>query len=50
MAKCKPWSGTTLAKSKIYGFEFLNLTHEQTQRITDRCKCYPLYRGKSLGI
>jgi len=35
---------------KIYGFEFLNLTHEQTQRITDRCKYYPLYRGKSLGI
>ena len=35
---------------KIYGFEFLNLTPEQSQRITDRCKCYPLYRGKSLGI
>jgi len=35
---------------KIYGFEFLNLTPEQSQRITDICKCYPLYRGKSLGI
>ena len=35
---------------KIYGFEFLNLTPEQSQRITDRCKCLPLYRGKSLGI
>lgn len=35
---------------KIYGFEFLNLTPEQSQRITERCKCYPLYRGKSLGI
>ena len=35
---------------KIYGFEFLNLTPEQSQHITERCKCYPLYRGKSLGI
>ena len=35
---------------KIYGFEFLNLTPKQTQRITHICKCLPLYRGKSLGI
>jgi hypothetical protein len=35
---------------KIYGFEFLNLTTEQTQRITDSCKMLPLYKGKSLGI
>jgi hypothetical protein len=35
---------------KIYGFEFLNLTAEQTQRITDSCKMFPLYKGKSLGI
>jgi hypothetical protein len=35
---------------KIYGFEFLNLTAEQTQRITESCKMLPLYKGKSLGI
>ena len=35
---------------KIYGFEFLNLTPEQTRQITERCKFLPQYRGKSLGI
>ncbi len=35
---------------KIYGFEFLNLTPKQTQRITDTCKRLPVYKGKSLGI
>jgi hypothetical protein len=35
---------------KIYGFEFLNLTTEQTQRITDSCRMLPQYKGKSLGI
>jgi len=35
---------------RIYGFEFLNLTPEQTQRITESCKFLPQYRGKSLGI
>jgi hypothetical protein len=35
---------------KIYGFEFLNLTAEQTQRITESCKLLPQYRSKSLGI
>ncbi len=35
---------------KIYGFEFLNLTPEQTQQIRERCKLLPLYRGKTLGI
>jgi hypothetical protein len=35
---------------KIYGFEFLNLTTEQTQQITESCKMLPLYKGKSLGI
>jgi PilZ domain len=35
---------------KIYGFEFLNLTTEQTQRIIESCKMLPLYKGKSLGI
>jgi hypothetical protein len=35
---------------KIYGFEFLNLTAEQTRRITESCKLLPQYRSKSLGI
>ncbi len=35
---------------RIYGFEFLNLTADQTQRITESCKMFPLYRGKLLGI
>jgi hypothetical protein len=35
---------------KIYGFEFLNLTAEQTHRITERCKLLPRYQSKSLGI
>jgi PilZ domain-containing protein len=35
---------------KIYGFEFLELTAEQTRRIVDLCKSLPRYRGKSLGI
>jgi PilZ domain len=35
---------------KIYGFEFLNLTAEQTQRITENCKLLPRYQSKSLGI
>lgn len=35
---------------RIYGFEFLNLTPEQTRRITESCKFLPQYRGKSLGI
>jgi PilZ domain len=35
---------------KIYGFEFLNLTAEQTQQITESCKLLPRYQSKSLGI
>jgi c-di-GMP-binding flagellar brake protein YcgR len=38
------------AVGRVYGFEFLNLSAEQTQRITEICKSLPLYRGKSLGI
>jgi hypothetical protein len=38
------------AIGKIYGFEFLNLTAEQTQQITENCKMLPLYLGESLGI
>ena len=48
-------NGTVLARvrhnvGKVYGFEFLNLTPEQTQQIIDKCRFLPLYRGKSLGI
>lgn len=35
---------------RVYGFEFLNLTPEQGQRITEICKSLPRYQGKSLGI
>ncbi len=38
------------AVGRVYGFEFLNLTPEQSQKITEMCKSLPLYRGKSLGI
>ena len=38
------------AVGRVYGFEFLNLTPEQGQKITEICKSLPLYRGKSLGI
>ena len=35
---------------RVYGLEFLNLTPEQGQRITEICRSLPLYQGKSLGI
>jgi PilZ domain len=35
---------------RVSGFEFLNLTAEQAQRIRGSCKLLPLYQGKSLGI
>jgi len=35
---------------KVYGLEFLNLTPEEIQRITERCRMLPRYRGKLLGI
>jgi c-di-GMP-binding flagellar brake protein YcgR len=38
------------AVGRVYGFEFLNLSPEQAQKITEMCKSLPLYRGKSLGI
>jgi c-di-GMP-binding flagellar brake protein YcgR len=38
------------AVGRVYGFEFLNLTPEQDQKITEICKSLPLYRGKALGI
>jgi c-di-GMP-binding flagellar brake protein YcgR len=38
------------AIGRVYGFEFLNLTPEEGQKIMEICKSLPLYRGKSLGI
>jgi hypothetical protein len=38
------------AVGRVYGFEFLNLTPEHGQKITEICKSLPLYRGKALGI
>jgi hypothetical protein len=35
---------------RVYGFEFLDLTAEQVQRIAESCKLLPVYQGKSLGI
>jgi hypothetical protein len=35
---------------RVSGFEFLNLTAEQVQQITQSCKLLPVYQGKSLGI
>jgi hypothetical protein len=33
----------------VFGFEFLNLTEEQTRKISEACKALPLYRN-SLSI
>lgn len=35
---------------RIYGFEFLALSSEQTHQIVESCKLLPRYQGKSLGI
>jgi hypothetical protein len=35
---------------RLYGFEFLNLTAEQTRRINESCKMLARYQGKTLGI
>jgi len=35
---------------KIYGFEFLELSSEQSHAIVESCKLLPQYRAKSLGI
>jgi hypothetical protein len=35
---------------RVYGFEFLNLTAEQIQLITESCKRLPVYKGSSLAI
>jgi hypothetical protein len=35
---------------RVSGFEFVNLTAEQVQRIRKSCTLLPRYQGKSLGI
>jgi len=35
---------------KIYGFEFLNLTPAQTERIVEVCKSLPKYQSKTMDI
>ena len=35
---------------RLYGFEFLDLTAEQTQRINESCKMLARYLGKTLRI
>jgi len=35
---------------RVYGFEFLNVTSEQTERIRESCKMLPRYLGGSLNI
>ena len=35
---------------RVYGFEFLSLTAEQTQLVIESCKRLPVYKGNSLGI
>ena len=34
---------------RVYGFEFLNLSADQSRRIVERCKTLPLYQGKILA-
>jgi hypothetical protein len=35
---------------RVYGFEFLNLTPDQTKRILESCKMLALYQNTTLGI
>ena len=35
---------------RVYGFEFLALSSEQSHAIVESCKLLPRYRSKSLGI
>jgi len=35
---------------RLYGFEFLNLSPEQTERINEMCKMLPLYRSRILDV
>jgi hypothetical protein len=35
---------------RVYGFEFINLSAEQVQRIRESCKMLARYQGSRLGI
>jgi len=35
---------------KVYGFQFLGLTEEQSQKIVEDCRHLPIYNPKHLGI
>jgi hypothetical protein len=35
---------------RVHGFEFLNLTSAQTQRIEKQCEALPKYQSKTLDI
>jgi hypothetical protein len=35
---------------KVYGFEFLQVTEEQTSKIRDDCRRLPLYPPNSMGV
>jgi hypothetical protein len=35
---------------RVYGFEFLKITEEQTKKLQDVCRTLPLYPPNSMGI
>jgi hypothetical protein len=35
---------------RVYGFEFLQMTEEQTNRLRDECRRLPRYRPNRMGI
>jgi hypothetical protein len=56
IVKIEPIGGGTMVAvvrrniGRVSGFEFLNVTTEQVQRISNSCKVLPLYRDTMLGI
>ncbi len=56
IVKIEPIAGGTMVAlvrrniGRVSGFEFLNVTAEQVQRIAKSCKVLPLYRDTTLGI
>jgi len=56
IVKIEPIGGGTILAAvrrnigRVSGFEFLNVTAEQVQRIRNSCKALPLYRDTRLGI
>ncbi len=37
-------------RGRVYGFEFITLTPDQSQRIIESCKSLARYQGEKLGI